>query len=110
MSDTSGNDTRSRGVVDDDGLAESLVSQLEKAAESADSRDKIRTYIAIGVVAVFLVIVLMVIVHTLIGSPTTGLWQTQKEPAAFAVNVLTSVLLPVVTLVLGYYFGRVDAS
>lgn len=108
MSDTSGTDPKPQGAGGD-GLGE-YVRQLEKAAEYADSRDKIRTYIALGVIAVFLAIVIVVIGHTLFGSPTTGAWQTQKEPAEFAVNVLTSVLLPVVTLVLGYYFGRVDAS
>jgi NADH:ubiquinone oxidoreductase subunit 6 (subunit J) len=31
-----------------------------------------------------------------------------KEPAEFLANVISSVLLPIVTLVLGYYFGKVQ--
>ncbi len=33
-----------------------------------------------------------------------------KEPAEFLLKVLTSVVLPIVTLVLGYYFGTTKAK
>jgi hypothetical protein len=33
-----------------------------------------------------------------------------KEPAEFLLKVLTSVVLPIVTLVLGYYFGTAKAK
>jgi len=32
--------------------------------------------------------------------------QRWKEPATFLLGIVSSVLLPVVTLVLGYYFGK----
>jgi cytochrome bd-type quinol oxidase subunit 1 len=33
-----------------------------------------------------------------------------KEPATFLLSIVSSVLLPVVTLVLGYYFGKEKAQ
>ena len=39
-----------------------------------------------------------------------GLWE-QVEPATqFALTLLSTVLLPIVTLVLGYYFGKGDGD
>ena len=35
-----------------------------------------------------------------------GLATSWKEPAEFLAGIVSSVLLPVVTLVLGYYFGK----
>ncbi|UCH46505.1 MAG: hypothetical protein JSU95_10260 [Betaproteobacteria bacterium] len=35
-----------------------------------------------------------------------GTGSNWKEPAEFLVGIVSSVLLPVVTLVLGYYFGK----
>ncbi|MEQ9639522.1 MAG: hypothetical protein RIM84_05805 [Alphaproteobacteria bacterium] len=33
-------------------------------------------------------------------------WATWKEPATFLLGMITSALLPVVTLVIGYYVGK----
>jgi uncharacterized membrane protein len=33
-------------------------------------------------------------------------WEKWVEPAKFFLGILSSVLLPVVTLVIGYYFGK----
>ena len=32
-------------------------------------------------------------------------WEALSEPAKFLMTILSSVMLPVVTLVIGYYFG-----
>ncbi len=47
------------------------------------------------------VVVLIVAIGTLfIG------WDKLSEPAKFLMSILGSVMLPVVTLVIGYYFGK----
>ena len=33
-------------------------------------------------------------------------WEKLVEPAKFLLSILGSVMLPVVTLVIGYYFGK----
>jgi hypothetical protein len=35
-----------------------------------------------------------------------GGWDTWNDPSKFFLALLSSVLLPVVTLVIGYYFGK----
>lgn len=47
-------------------------------------------------------IFLLVLGYLLFGDEGQG-W---KEPSEFLVGIVSSVLLPVVTLVLGYYFGK----
>jgi hypothetical protein len=46
-------------------------------------------------------VVLLVAVGTFADS-----WQKWEEPAKLFLTILSSVLLPVVTLVIGYYFGK----
>lgn len=59
--------------------------------------------VTIGVV---FLLVLLVFGYGLVTCTNTG-W---KEPAEFLVSIVSSVLLPVVTLVLGYYFGKEKAG
>lgn len=39
------------------------------------------------------------------GTLTVG-WDKMSEPAKFLLSILGSVMFPVVTLVIGYYFGK----
>jgi hypothetical protein len=47
------------------------------------------------------VVILIVAVGTLLIG-----WDKLSEPAKFLMSILGSVMLPVVTLVIGYYFGK----
>ena len=83
------------------------VQYLEVDAESAKTRD--RSAIARWVVIAFLVVVIGVLAFALLGALYKE-WDAVKLPAEYAVGTISSVLLPVVTLVLGYYFGTGDNS
>ena len=94
---------------------EDEVTETEKAAKKLKDHDRSRIarlviYLYVGVVAASFVFILGIF---LIGTywktlcadlPATGCvaW---KEPAEFLLQVLTTTVLPIVTLVLGYYFG-----
>ena len=83
------------------------VQTLEVDAESAKTRD--RSAIARWVVIAFLGVVVGVLAYALLGAFYKD-WDAVKLPAEYAVGTISSVLLPVVTLVLGYYFGTSDKS
>jgi hypothetical protein len=82
---------------------EQEVSEGEQAAGDyakrlqADDRSKIAKVI---VYAFILSILFMLGVTAFIP------WEMWKDPADFLLKLLSSVMLPVVTLVIGYYFGR----
>jgi NhaP-type Na+/H+ or K+/H+ antiporter len=65
------------------------------------------SHMAKFVVRVFFSLVIIVVIGLLVGMLHLGLdWKKVEEPAKFLMTVLSSVLLPVVTLVIGYHFGR----
>lgn len=84
-------------------LAKNDVDEAEAAIQSYDQQRfaKDRSYIANIVVVAFVL---------LIAAITAGVflqdWSTWEKPAEFLLKMLNSVLLPVVTLVIGYYFGK----
>ena len=80
---------------------------LDADEEAAKSRD--RSTIGRRVVNVFLAVVVLLILYVLIGAVAFG-WESIKTPAEYAATTVGAVLLPVVTLVLGYYFGTSDRS
>lgn len=47
----------------------------------------------------------VVVVAVTVGIAYFGGWEKVSEPAKFLMAILSSVMLPVVTLVIGYYFG-----
>lgn len=57
----------------------------------------------------FLVVVVLLLLYVLAGPVLYG-WDAIKAPSEYAATTIGSVLLPVVTLVLGYYFGTGDRS
>jgi hypothetical protein len=68
--------------------------------QRADDQSRIAWVIIWAFVAAIAGIFISVLISQLRGSAD---W---KEPAEFLIATVSSVLLPVVTLVLGYYFGK----
>ena len=79
------------------------LAETQTASETYEARRqaKDRSFIANAVVVSFLFLCVAVVATALLGD-----WTKKKEPLEFTLMVLTSVLLPVVTLVIGYYFGK----
>jgi hypothetical protein len=73
--------------------------------QRADDQSRIAWVIIWAFVFAIAGIFVLVLGSLLIGSRVGGsvAW---KEPAEFLIGIVSSVLLPVVTLVLGYYFGK----
>ena len=80
---------------------------LDADEEAAKSRD--RSTIGRRVVNVFLGVVVVLILYALFGALAYG-WEAIKTLAEYAATTIGTILLPVVTLVLGYYFGTSDRS
>jgi hypothetical protein len=84
--------------------AEEQLKQGQKALEDrnkrlqADDRSHIAKLIIWGFVALMAIVVSAVIFNF-------HSWDKISEPAKFLMAILSSVMLPVVTLVIGYYFG-----
>ena len=92
--------------------AEGNIDAILKERQAKD-----RSYISYLIVGAFVlaVIVLFVFVYKIGGNPPAC--ETPpcpaldwEKPAEFLFKVLSSVMLPVVTLVLGYYFGTEKAK
>ena len=80
-------------------VQEELEAHLQRQRASDQSRIAwlIIWAFVVAVGAIFLLV---------LGSLIPGMDNTWKEPAEFLAGIVSSVLLPVVTLVLGYYFGK----
>ena len=57
------------------------------------------------IIRAFVVLVCLVVAATILGVAYRD-WEQLAEPAKFLMSILGSVMLPVVTLVIGYYFGK----
>ena len=75
----------------------------ERLIGAAHRDDTDRSFIARIVVLGFGGLIALVMMLSFVAALKTGEWH---DFAATAVDLLKSVLLPVVTLILGYYFGR----
>lgn len=71
------------------------------ARQQADDR----SLIAKVIIGAFVVLVGWLVIVVSVGAYLFD-WATISEPAKFLMTILSSVLLPVVTLVLGYYFAN----
>ena len=89
-----------------DSAADPLVADSQSLEDKA-SKYKDRSAIGRRVVSVFLAVVIFMLLYVLLGPIVYG-WEIIKTPAEYATTIIGSVLLPVVTLVLGYYFGTGD--
>jgi uncharacterized membrane protein len=83
------------------------VAQSQKAAEEYARRRQQddRSLIAKLIVYAFVGLIAFVVV-ILSGALFWKPWKDIEEAAKFLLAILSSVLLPVVTLVIGYYFGK----
>jgi hypothetical protein len=79
-----------------DSVGQALAS--ERAQEADD-----RSWIARRVINGFAVSIACVLVLIAVGGAMTGQW---SSVIAAAVDIIKSAVVPIVTLVLGYYFGR----
>ena len=63
-----------------------------------------RSLIAKVIIFAFVLLILVVVFAAIAGAYFFQ-WDRMVEPGKFLMNVLGSIMLPVVTLVIGYYFG-----
>ena len=83
---------------------EKTVEEGKNALQLANMRAGDRSYIAKIIVWSFVVLMVWLVVATTVGTYLFD-WAKLTEPAKFLMTILSSVMLPVVTLVIGYYFG-----
>jgi cation transport ATPase len=89
---------------------EQRVAQTNRAVEDWRQRQQERqqddrSLIAKIIVWAFVLLMGVVILIVAVGTFLIG-WDNLSEPAKFLMSILGSVMLPVVTLVIGYYFGK----
>jgi uncharacterized membrane protein len=86
---------------------EELVKQSQRALEERNKRLQAddRSHIAKLIIWAFVILMTVVVVAVVVGVAYFRSWQEVSEPAKFLMTILSSVMLPVVTLVIGYYFG-----
>lgn len=65
-----------------------------------------RSHIAKLIVRVFVALISLLVLSVIVGVGYFCDWDKISEPAKFLSAILSSVMLPVVTLVIGYYFGK----
>ena len=105
---------------------ESLVQSATEKAKELEGRD--RSAIATRIVLLYVISVLLCFAFVLVvfwayvpcrtpadatsasASGTGAACLEWKEPADYLLQVLTTAVLPIVTLVLGYYFGTAKAE
>ena len=85
--------------------AETLSTQAQQTVADEVSRREAddRSWIARRIIWVFLGVIAAGLSILVAGASMTGEWQDAGDQA---VDLIKSTVLPVVTLVLGYYFGR----
>jgi hypothetical protein len=87
--------------------AEQVVEQGRKAFEDRLKRQQAddRSLIAKLIVWAFVFLMTLVVFAAIVGAYLFD-WNALVEPAKFLMAILSSVMLPVVTLVIGHYFGK----
>ena len=76
---------------------------LKTRLESRQADD--RSLIARVVIGAFVGMVIWVVIMATLGAYLYD-WETLVEPGKFLMGILGSIMLPVVTLVIGYYFSN----
>lgn len=86
--------------------AEKTVAQAGEALKNRTERqlEDDRSLIAKSIIFVFVGLIVWVVLAVSVGVAFMS-WDAISEPAKFMIAILSSVMLPVVTLVIGYYFG-----
>lgn len=89
----------------DNRIQQAESEDLKAKKDLADAKkDDVRSVIAIVVIFTFVGLVALVVLAAMAGTYYLG-WEKLVEPGKYLVSILSSVMLPVVTLVIGYYFG-----
>jgi uncharacterized membrane protein len=83
---------------------ETAVSAAQEYLQKLQADDRSR--IAKSIVRAFLLLTAVVVAGVILGMAYFSDWNKIAEPAKFLAAILSSVLLPVVTLVIGHYFGN----
>jgi uncharacterized membrane protein len=85
--------------------AEQALKQSKQAVDDRNKRQQAddRSHIAKLIVWVFVLLITALVLAVIWRFCD---WEKIAEPAKFLSSILSSVLLPVVTLVIGYYFGK----
>jgi len=102
-------------AVDDRLAAEELIGANLAELEEIEKQDRSQiaqriVWLFVGVTAACIVFVFIVFFWFLPDCQAGGACDAWQAPAEFLLKVLTSVVLPIVTLVLGYYFGTAKAK
>jgi len=95
-------------MADLDSLFAAAQKSLEESKRALDDRRQRagdRSHIAKLIVWAFVILVGLVILAAIVGTIFFP-WDKLVEPGKFLTAILGSVMLPVVTLVIGYYFGK----
>jgi len=84
--------------------------KLQSSTKSVDAlakrqQDDDRSHIAKLIVWSFIILMGIEVLGVIAGTAVFSDWTRLAEPAKFLAGILSSVMLPVVTLVIGYYFG-----
>ena len=87
--------------------AEEKAKASQKALDDRLARQKSddRSLIAKAIIWAFIGMVSVVVLAVMLGTFYLG-WEKLIEPGKFLMVILGSIMLPVVTLVIGYYFGN----
>lgn len=85
--------------------AEQKAREKDIALEEHGRRHKDRSFLAKLTGWSFVLLVAWVVIVTTVGAAYYD-WETLAEPAKYLMTILGSVMLPVVTLVIGHYFGK----
>lgn len=96
-------------MTDLDAEIRAVEVQANQGAKAVDDRlarqqADDRSLIAKIIIFVFVGLVVLVVIAAIIGAYLFD-WEYLVEPGKFLMGILGSVMLPVVTLVIGYYFG-----
>jgi Flp pilus assembly protein TadB len=98
-------------ISDLDAAIKSVERVTERGTQSLDERrqrqqDDDRSLLAKIIIIGFVAMVAVVIVAAGAGLVFFRDWNLLVEPGKFLMTILGSVMLPVVTLLIGYYFGN----
>jgi uncharacterized membrane protein len=88
--------------------AEEKVKGSEKALEKRlkDQQADDRSHLAKVIIWAFIALMAFVVLTVPVGLLFFSDWNKIAEPAKFLMTILSSVMLPVVTLIIGHYFGN----
>ena len=84
-------------------MERTAVSASAEVRERPTLADEDRSWIARRTIGVFIGAILAYLILLLLQGFQAGAW---ADPAARAEDMIKTIVLPVVTLVLGYYFGQ----